>query len=71
MELTIKSCFFILLFVDSVVYGTIRSAYEYSGQKCSACSRMYVPDSLWPEVNLLWHFIKNVLFFVLIDQKEF
>uniref|UniRef100_A0A4W4FTM0 Multifunctional fusion protein n=1 Tax=Electrophorus electricus TaxID=8005 RepID=A0A4W4FTM0_ELEEL len=34
--------------VHSVVMGTIRSAFEYGGQKCSACSRMYVPDSLWP-----------------------
>lgn len=37
--------------VESVVNGTIRSAFEYSGQKCSACSRMYVPDSLWPQIK--------------------
>lgn len=37
--------------VQSVVTGTIRSAFEYSGQKCSACSRMYVPDSLWPRIR--------------------
>ncbi|XP_047135019.1 delta-1-pyrroline-5-carboxylate dehydrogenase, mitochondrial isoform X1 [Hydra vulgaris] len=37
--------------IDSVVYGTIRSAFEYSGQKCSACSRLYVPDSLWPKIK--------------------
>ncbi|XP_005986123.1 delta-1-pyrroline-5-carboxylate dehydrogenase, mitochondrial isoform X1 [Latimeria chalumnae] len=37
--------------VDSVVNGTVRSAFEYSGQKCSACSRMYVPDTLWPSVK--------------------
>uniref|UniRef100_A0A4W3H3L0 Multifunctional fusion protein n=1 Tax=Callorhinchus milii TaxID=7868 RepID=A0A4W3H3L0_CALMI len=37
--------------VGSVVNGTIRSAFEYGGQKCSACSRMYVPDSLWPEIK--------------------
>lgn len=36
----------------SVVTGTIRSAFEYSGQKCSACSRMYVPESMWPEIKL-------------------
>jgi 1-pyrroline-5-carboxylate dehydrogenase len=29
----------------------IRGAYEYQGQKCSACSRTYVPKSLWPEVR--------------------
>ena len=37
--------------VDSVVYGTLRSAFEYQGQKCSACSRLYVPDTLWPEIS--------------------
>lgn len=37
--------------IDCVVNGTIRSAFEYSGQKCSACSRIYVPESLWPEVR--------------------
>ena len=37
--------------VESVVKSTARSAFEYQGQKCSACSRMYVPESLWPQVN--------------------
>lgn len=37
--------------VDSVVNGTIRSSFEYCGQKCSACSRMYVPESLWSEIK--------------------
>ncbi|XP_056129966.1 delta-1-pyrroline-5-carboxylate dehydrogenase, mitochondrial [Lampris incognitus] len=37
--------------VHSVVTGTIRSAFEYGGQKCSACSRMYVPDTMWPEIK--------------------
>nr|XP_020467848.1 delta-1-pyrroline-5-carboxylate dehydrogenase, mitochondrial [Monopterus albus] len=37
--------------VQSVVAGTIRSAFEYGGQKCSACSRMYVPNSLWPQIR--------------------
>ena len=27
--------------------GLIRGAYEYQGQKCSAASRAYVPESLW------------------------
>merc|ERR1711990_126605 len=35
----------------SVINGTIRSAFEYSGQKCSACSRAYVPASLWEEIK--------------------
>lgn len=37
--------------IDTVVATTIRSAFEYSGQKCSACSRMYVPQSIWPKVR--------------------
>lgn len=37
--------------LDHAVYGTIRSAFEYQGQKCSACSRMYVPKSKWAEVK--------------------
>ncbi|XP_047204535.1 delta-1-pyrroline-5-carboxylate dehydrogenase, mitochondrial [Girardinichthys multiradiatus] len=37
--------------VQSVVMGTVRSAFEYGGQKCSACSRMYVPDSTWPQIR--------------------
>ncbi|KAI9143704.1 1-pyrroline-5-carboxylate dehydrogenase [Paraphysoderma sedebokerense] len=37
--------------VDNVVKNTIRSAFEYQGQKCSACSRMYAPDNLWPAIK--------------------
>ena len=36
--------------VPTVVASSIRSAFEYSGQKCSALGRMYVPESLWPQV---------------------
>ena len=28
-----------------------RGAFEYQGQKCSAASRAYVPQSLWPDVK--------------------
>ncbi|KAL1488283.1 hypothetical protein ABEB36_015234 [Hypothenemus hampei] len=37
--------------VETVANGTIRSAFEFCGQKCSACSRMYVPESLWPAIK--------------------
>ncbi|MBE0639168.1 MAG: L-glutamate gamma-semialdehyde dehydrogenase [Bacteroidales bacterium] len=30
-----------------------RGAFEYQGQKCSAASRAYIPQSLWPEVKRL------------------
>ena len=35
----------------SFAVGVIRGGYEYQGQKCSACSRIYVPKSLWPKVK--------------------
>lgn len=35
--------------VTSVVHHTLRSAFEYGGQKCSACSRLYIAESLWPD----------------------
>ena len=34
--------------VDELVTGAIRGAYEFQGQKCSAASRCYIPESLWP-----------------------
>jgi 1-pyrroline-5-carboxylate dehydrogenase len=37
--------------VETVINATIRSAYEFCGQKCSACSRIYVPQSLWSQVR--------------------
>lgn len=37
--------------VDAVAANTIRGAFEYQGQKCSAASRMYVPESLWPALK--------------------
>lgn len=30
-----------------------RGAFEYQGQKCSAASRAYIPESIWPEVRAL------------------
>jgi 1-pyrroline-5-carboxylate dehydrogenase len=35
--------------VDALVVATLRGAFEYQGQKCSAASRMYVPKSRWDE----------------------
>ncbi len=34
--------------VDELAVGLIRGAFEYQGQKCSAASRAYIPQSLWP-----------------------
>ncbi|KAH8427477.1 L-glutamate gamma-semialdehyde dehydrogenase [Aspergillus melleus] len=35
--------------VKNAVLNTIRAAFEYQGQKCSANSRIYVAESVWPE----------------------
>lgn len=35
--------------VDNAVNQTVRGAFEYQGQKCSACSRICVGSSIWPE----------------------
>lgn len=37
--------------VHNVVINTIRGAFEYQGQKCSATSRAYIPKSLWPQIK--------------------
>lgn len=37
--------------IQDVIINTIRGAFEYQGQKCSAASRMYVPRSLWPKIK--------------------
>src|SRR6185312_8873800 len=34
-----------------VAVAVARGGYEYQGQKCSAASRIYVPQSLWNEVR--------------------
>lgn len=35
--------------VDHAVLSTLRGAFEFQGQKCSATSRVYVPQSMWPD----------------------
>ena len=35
--------------LDNAAIQTIRGAFEFQGQKCSATSRLYVPKSVWPE----------------------
>jgi 1-pyrroline-5-carboxylate dehydrogenase len=36
---------------EALVTALVRGSFEYQGQKCSAASRAYVPDSRWPEVK--------------------
>ncbi len=34
-----------------VAVGIARGAFEFQGQKCSAASRAYIPDNIWPAVK--------------------
>jgi 1-pyrroline-5-carboxylate dehydrogenase len=37
--------------IDQLVAALVRGAFEFQGQKCSAASRAYIPDNLWPELK--------------------
>ena len=37
--------------LDVAATAIVRGAFEYQGQKCSAASRLYVPDTLWPRLK--------------------
>lgn len=36
---------------EAVATGLVRGAFEFQGQKCSAASRAYIPQSMWPTVQ--------------------
>jgi 1-pyrroline-5-carboxylate dehydrogenase len=37
--------------VDSIATAIVRGAFEYQGQKCSAASRLFIADNIWPELR--------------------
>jgi len=37
--------------LDALAVAIVRGGYEYQGQKCSAVSRVYVPESIWPKLK--------------------
>jgi 1-pyrroline-5-carboxylate dehydrogenase len=37
--------------VEALACAIVMGAFEYQGQKCSAASRAYIPESLWGELN--------------------
>lgn len=47
--------------IPNAVNHTIRATFEYAGQKCSACSRIYLPESRAKEfLDIMKSKIKNV-----------
>ena len=37
--------------IDELAIAIVRGAFEFQGQKCSAASRAYIPESLWGELK--------------------
>ena len=55
--------------VKTSVTAIIRASFEYQGQKCSACSRTYIPKSLWPEIKKLM--VKDIKSFKMGGTEDF
>jgi 1-pyrroline-5-carboxylate dehydrogenase len=37
--------------LETLTVALLRGAFEYQGQKCSAASRAYIPNNLWPQLR--------------------
>ncbi|MCK4428983.1 MAG: L-glutamate gamma-semialdehyde dehydrogenase [Candidatus Aenigmarchaeota archaeon] len=37
--------------MDEIAIAIVRGAFEYQGQKCSAASRAYIPESMWSSLK--------------------
>jgi 1-pyrroline-5-carboxylate dehydrogenase len=58
--------------VDALATAIVRGGYEYQGQKCSAASRVYVPESLWPKLKpRLQEFIAELKMGDVTDFRNF
>ncbi len=52
-----------------VAVALVRGAFEYQGQKCSAASRSYLPQSMWPKVRR--HMEKMLREITVGDPRDF
>ncbi len=68
--------------VRALAVALVRGAFEYQGQKCSAASRAYIPNSLWPKLKeLMGEMLSQIkpgnpeqistFFSAVIDEKSF
>ncbi|MED5464114.1 MAG: L-glutamate gamma-semialdehyde dehydrogenase [Myxococcota bacterium] len=39
--------------VKALAVGILRGSFEYQGQKCSAASRVYIPEGMWPALSAI------------------
>jgi len=44
--------------IEALAVALVRGAFEYQGQKCSAVSRAYIPQELWPA---LWPRLREMI----------
>jgi 1-pyrroline-5-carboxylate dehydrogenase len=57
---------------EALAVALVRGAYEYQGQKCSAASRAYVPDNLWPAVRQkMLHMLADIRMGDVADFRNF
>jgi 1-pyrroline-5-carboxylate dehydrogenase len=54
---------------EQVAVALARGAFEFQGQKCSAASRAYIPESLWPAVSE--RLVKDVKSFRMGTPEDF
>ncbi|HJW65494.1 MAG TPA: L-glutamate gamma-semialdehyde dehydrogenase, partial [Candidatus Bathyarchaeia archaeon] len=58
--------------VDEVATAVVRGAFEFQGQKCSAASRLYVPESVWQTLkNRLVKEVEGIKMGVVEDFTNF
>ncbi len=58
--------------IEAAATGVVRGAFEYQGQKCSACSRVYAPASKWPELkNKILNMVSRIKMGDVRDYENF
>jgi 1-pyrroline-5-carboxylate dehydrogenase len=58
--------------IDELATNLIRGAFEYQGQKCSATSRAYIPESLWKTLrDRLSDQVKSITYGDITDFTNF
>lgn len=55
--------------IEPLAAAIVRGSFEYQGQKCSACSRAFIPASIWPSVKQ--HLKEMVATIKVGDVQEF
>jgi 1-pyrroline-5-carboxylate dehydrogenase len=57
---------------EALIAAILRGAFEYQGQKCSAASRVYLPESLWKRIkDPMLHEVENIAMGDVADFRNF